>query len=751
MVVLNRLILISTKNLRGFFRNMPFKIFAILMIFAICASSIAYNEFFNQSPSDYPTEIIGFKPFALIHNDEGHITFSEEEILIETTTMTQPQVMAYVSSADFKWSFSVSALAGTNDSIPIGFFIDWQLGSFFVWANVTHGWFYNYYDVDQNDLNEIYTGFDLTLRSQYNIELEWIKESETISLGFTLSNSTYTNHFIHHFKQQPDSNVNYATIAIETSANQTGNAITLFNSSKFISYNSEKFTKNTLSSSIILLISSSIISIIVFLFIVEKFWQFPSILRTFLRKLKTSISLLNTKDFPNKIFLFITSNRNVIFIFIFFAGLRLVLTAITSGHQYDIYTYELWMDITKSDGVAAVYSFSDVFPPYILDLRPGYPYPPIIAYILSLIPRLPGYESLTSVLIRLPAIIADLFLGLVVFIALKKKKDSSVAIIALFLSLLNFFVSSLWGQYDSIVALFIVLSVWLIATKKIELGWIFVALAICTKQTALIFLPGLLLLSIKQKSLSRLIYGLLLFAAVIFFIWYPLLLTGFSSDFALNTTGLGLLSSGSGLDPISPVGGGGTSIWAFNIWPLITSAIPFLISGNGQILLTGIIGGVRDSNQLLILSYFQLGTILFLSFYLFLAIKIWKASKPLDIMLSFGLLSLGFFMLPTRVHERYLIFALSFIPFIYKKSKIILGSYFVLLITHWLNIQYAISSGIHGQDLISGPFSFINPIFSPYGLLTIISINLVVFLILIIHTSGIKIRNIFHIKKAKDE
>lgn len=754
MVVSNRPRFLSKKNIKnlhGFFRNMPIKIFAILIVLTICMSSIIYFEFFNKNRLNSPTKIIGFKPFSLIYNNEGIVTSSEEEILIEATSMTQPQVMVYSSSSNFKWNFSVTALTATNDSIPAAFFLDWQLGNFSVWTSVEHGWFYNYYGIDQNDCTDIYLDSSLKLNSQYTLEIVWTKQLNNVDLRFTLSNATWNNQIIYQFKLPSNTPIDYATLVIGALTNQTSNSIALFNHSHFVSYNSENFTQKTLSSSMIFLISSILISIIVLLVTAEKFSQFPTIIREFFRKLKTFISSINTKNFPNRFFLFIKSNRTVILIFIFFAGVRLVLTAITSGHQYDLYTYAIWMDIAKNDGVAAVYSFSEVLPPYILDLRPSYPYPPIIAYILSLIPRLPGYENLTLVLIRLPAIIADLFLGLVVFMSLKSKKDFSVAVIALFLSLLNFFVSSLWGQYDSIVALFIVLAVWLIATKKIELGWVFIALAICTKQTALIFLPGLLILSIKQKSWSRLIYGFLTFIAVTFFIWYPLLLSGFSVDFALQTTGLGLLSSGSGLDPISPIGGGGTSIWAFNIWPLITSAIPFLTSGNTPILLHGIIGGVRDSTQLFMVSYFQLGTLLFLSFYLYIAIKIWKEEDPLDIILSFGLLSLGFFMLPTRVHERYLLFALSFIPFIYYKSKIIFGSYLVLLITHGLNILYALTSGIHGQDMISGPLSFFNAIFSPWGLLTIISINLMVFLILVINTFGIKFRKIFRFKKVKDE
>jgi hypothetical protein len=283
-----------------------------------------------------------------------------------------------------------------------------------------------------------------------------------------------------------------------------------------------------------------------------------------------------------------------------------------------------------------------------------------------------------------------------------------------------------------------VLSVWLVATNRIELGWISAAVAISTKQTALILMPGLLILSIRQKRWSRLFYGFLMFAAVVFIIWYPFLQNGFSLDFAMGASGLRLWSPGGGLDPISPEGGGGTSIWAFNIWPLITSITSLF---NGQLLRTGIrpgiIGVVKDTlpNQFLMLSYFQLGAIIFALAYVFLSIRIWKASGPRDVMLQFGLLMLTFYMLPTRIHERYLIFALCFLPFAYNKSKLIMKSYLALLTTYGLSLGYALGTGVPRQNWIGAPSS-IYDVFVECGLLVLISINVVVFLLLVFRSSS---------------
>ncbi len=347
-------------------------------------------------------------------------------------------------------------------------------------------------------------------------------------------------------------------------------------------------------------------------------------------------SQIKVVNFFKRIKLFVSRYWIVILLFIFFAALRLLLGGLTPGHSFDTYAAKAWINIFQSKGIFAIYTYSDTLSPF-MGLRPVFPYPPVMAYIFALLSSLPVQANLVSIVIKLPGIIGDMLLGAVVFVALRNRGYMSIAIPALILSLLNFVDSSIWGQYDSIVALFMILAVWLVASKRMELGWIFMALAVCTKQTSLIILPALFVLSLKQRSWSRLFYGLLLFAAVTFFIWYPFIQNGLSTDFAVGTSGLRLWTPGGGLDPVSPEGGGGTSIWAFNIWPLITTF-------NGQDPVAGIIGGVKDTlpNQFLIFSYFQLGMILFSLIYVILATRIWKASTPKDVILVVWLVDVSF-------------------------------------------------------------------------------------------------------------
>jgi Gpi18-like mannosyltransferase len=681
----------------------------------------------------------GFFPFDYIYNDMDHITFSESEITIEALNNTWPTVQVYSGSDAFNWSFSVTPLEAIGDCQPIKTLIDWKAGSFILWADSTFGWFYNYHPNYENSTQYPINwerNPTLTIDCKYNIEIEFKALPESIILNFAISNSTWSSQKITLPQIPLETDIRFDEVAIYLQAFAYDDTQVY---SKAVYANSQLSFANSVEqnpfSIWLLLILSAVTTIITIITIIVKS-RLSSVIQSLFQRGRNFLHALNAENLKASLKISAKTTRSVILIFVFFAGLRLVLAFATNSHLFDSTLLTIWHDLIRTNGVFSIYSLPSVLPPF-LGLSIGFPYPPIIAYIISLFPYLPPQQNLAEFILKLPPIIGDLLLGLVVFLAVKSREGLSVAIPALFLSLLNFVDSSIWGQYDSIVALFMVLAVWLVATKKVELGWVFAALAVSTKQTALVFLPALLLLSIKQKSLSRLIYGLLVFFAVTFFVWFPFLVNGFSFDFALNTTGFGLWSSGGGMDPLLPRGGGGTSLWAFNIWPLITLKTADLR--------TGIIGGVKDTApQFFALNYMQLGLILFLIAYSFIAIRIWKSSKPSDYMLNFGLLMFAFFMLPTRIHERYLIFALSFLPFAYKKSKVILGSYLVLLSTFWLNLEYALLTGAPNQVYEA------NLVFSETGLLIIILTNIVVFLLLFIKTSHIRIRITYQSEETQD-
>jgi hypothetical protein len=372
-------------------------------------------------------------------------------------------------------------------------------------------------------------------------------------------------------------------------------------------------------------------------------------------------------------------------------------------------------------------------------------YPPAIAYLLSAIHYLTpaAIGAYHTLIIKSPAIIADLAIGYATFVFVKSRNSYKIALLALTMSLLNLVTSSIWGQYDSLVVLFVVLAVVFATEKRLSIGWAFAALALVTKQTAILFLPAFFIMSTRQKRWKDLFYGFVTFTGIILVFWMPFFFSGYSLDFALGN--MGLNPTQIGLNQVSPSGGGGTSIWSFNIWPLITLGEP-----NLQNLQMGIVGSVKDwlPTQFFGMTYFQLSMISFALLYLLISAKIWKESDPQKIMLHFALLLITFYMIPVRSHNRYLIFGLSFLPFAFKKQKTILVSYLLLLTTYSLSLIYC---------LLGGPWRSSDPlsdvIFSDYGLLVLIMTNIVVFIWLfyydfkenrVLHKIGLLCRKAMH-------
>ena len=740
------------EKLRRPLRNMPSPILLILILLSIAMSLTAYSNAQNQRNISPPTEVDGFLPYAVTSSNQGNITISKDNILIEALPATQPRVIVYASTADFEWNFSATCLSASNSTHPIAFSIDWNFGEFLVWSQPSVGWFYNFRpnDTNSDNWNSIgtYLWRNFTVGVQYDIAINWQKLSNSVNLSLLISSVSWDSESLTTTKipVPPNTNIEYSSLYLESWADANRYSLTRFENSKLSSHNSIKFTQQAPFLNLAVLWGTIGVLVLMALVLIEKISQLVSSSGRSARSysLESQGSKTKITGFLRRTEASFKKYRIVILLFIIFGVLRVFLAAFTPGHSFDTHTEKAWLNIFQSKGLFAIFPYSDILPPF-MGLRPIFPYPPVLAYILAFIPSLPTQTNLASVMIRLPGIAGDLLLGVVVFLALKNRGVFSIAVPALILSLLNLVDSSVWGQYDSIVALFIVLAVWLVASKRIELGWIFMALAVCTKQTSLVVVPALLLLSLKQKSWSRLFYGVLAFVTVFFLIWYPFVQNGTSLDFAIGASGLRLWTPGGGLDPVSPEGGGGTSIWAFNIWPLITTSF------NGQTPVAGIIG-VKDTlpNQFLFFSYFQAGIILFALAYVILAMRTWKSTSLQDTFLQFGLLLLAFYILPTRVHERYLLFGLSFLPLVYGTSKRIIGSYIILLMTYFLTLGYSLIDGPWRGS--AGLFSpIVNSIYSDYGLIILCLINVIVFLSLMISTSSVFARLRKHYLKKQGQ
>lgn len=93
--------------------------------------------------------------------------------------------------------------------------------------------------------------------------------------------------------------------------------------------------------------------------------------------------------------------------------------------------------------------------------------------------------------IKFIAIVADLLIALTIYLMLKKEDVKK----ALFLSALylfspfSFYISALWGQYDQISFLFLLLAVWMLLRKNVIISPLLFMVSVSMKPTSLIFIP----------------------------------------------------------------------------------------------------------------------------------------------------------------------------------------------------------------------------------------------------------------------
>ncbi len=180
---------------------------------------------------------------------------------------------------------------------------------------------------------------------------------------------------------------------------------------------------------------------------------------------------------------------------------RLIAAASYRGHETDMNCFSGWAEIAFGGGLSQFY-LSDGFHDY----PPGYLY---VLYFLGAMKSLFNLKGeLWWVVLKLPAMLADLALG---YLAYKQtaKKFSTLAATAVSafivynpVVILN---SALWGQVDSVLALFCVLAIYLLAEHRLCASFFAFAAAILIKPQAVFFAPIILFgvideLFIKNKA-----------------------------------------------------------------------------------------------------------------------------------------------------------------------------------------------------------------------------------------------------------
>jgi len=370
--------------------------------------------------------------------------------------------------------------------------------------------------------------------------------------------------------------------------------------------------------------------------------------------------------------------------------LRLLLFP-TQGYVNDLNCFASWFNTAAEHGPRVFYSVVS-----------WCDYPPFNVYFFWGLGSLAKVLSLSSTpaifyIIKLLPNLFDIAIALLIFVFVRKRLDFKAAMLATALYAFNpavVFNAAVWGQFDAIYTFLLVLSLMLALASKPEPSAVTFTLGLLTKPQSIALLPLIAFLTFKKNGWRRLLTSLFtgaatLFAVILTFEWNNPIT--FLSNIYFGAYG----------------GYAYTSINAFNMWAL---------------------GGlwVPDGNL------FVLGWILFGAlavFALCVLHKRFNVSGELLVLFSAFVLFFGFFMLPTRIHERYLFPAISMLtlmfPFIKKTRPLYMVLTGTLLVNvsyvlYWLNV-YAAAGYTFSPDLSVDPV-----------VLAVSLINLVVFLYVLV-------------------
>jgi len=203
-------------------------------------------------------------------------------------------------------------------------------------------------------------------------------------------------------------------------------------------------------------------------------------------------------------------------------ALRLLVSPI-SANSWDMY---LWLETAQN-----IVLKHQVFDFYTSNPSMHYALPPVWAFYLAAIYRLHPASSSDDLafrfLAKLPMTVSDIVVAaLAQRYVLAVTRDERKSTLAGILWLLNphvFFISSIWGMPDSVCVMFLLLSIYLILTRRTTLAGLSYGLSVMTKHYSLLAYP-LLLASILKRDRADFAKFLLASVAVMSLISLPFLI-----------------------------------------------------------------------------------------------------------------------------------------------------------------------------------------------------------------------------------
>ncbi len=315
------------------------------------------------------------------------------------------------------------------------------------------------------------------------------------------------------------------------------------------------------------------------------------------------------------------------------------------GFKQDFLFLSSWGTYLTDHSVTTIYDKPE-------ELRFGFVnYPPFYLYILTAVSRvhhlffsIPLEQSRIFLCMnKCVTFLFEIFTALLLYHYVLKRKNSTMALYALGFYFLNpaiIYVSAYYGQLDAILAALLLASVLLMLSDCYFLSGCLVSCALLMKIQTIPFLPLFFFIPIARGQYKKTCSMSLGFLSAGLLILFPYICTGH----------LGQLLDRCVFQSIE--WGKLVTVGAYNIWFL--HADPFILDERIWGWLFGHDGKLTANPLICLLTYKNLGIFLFSSAYLLTLHRLWKNNDRVNILLAAAHLSLAFFMLPTKVHERYL-------------------------------------------------------------------------------------------------
>ena len=363
-------------------------------------------------------------------------------------------------------------------------------------------------------------------------------------------------------------------------------------------------------------------------------------------------------------------NNKLLLAFVLLAAFiaRVGIAITNTGYANDLALFDHWATHAAANGLAGVYG-SDIF----IDYPPGYVY---VLYLIGLLKSMLGVAEGSGgwlLLLKLPAIAADIAAALLIYQISRKKLSFNVAIGLALLYAFNpatIVDSAAWGQVDSVFTLLLLLSFQSLANNRIRSASVWYAVAALVKPQAFIFMPVLLLYFVRGRKWKEIpvsaLYGFGTFALL-------------AMPFFVSNGGItALIELYNGTLSSYPY----ATLNAFNIYSL----------GNGN---------WKDIDKTeFLLSYRTWGNLFIVAavavagWFSFMNTRRGKNKEYLNDRTFFiaMILITVVFLGVTKMHERYIfpIMLLSLFAFLQSLDRRLLYIYFGFSVTSYLNIAYVL-------------------------------------------------------------